>query len=136
MAYKNFTFCYIFLSTSAPGYIGCYREPTPQDKLVLDPPAWTHPSMTIHRCIEYCVQLRQDAQFAGLSVGNECYCGNAENQRDFEDHVRHDNECDVPCKGNRFEVCGGENRISIYDGEFIDRQLNKRNGQESFLSLN
>lgn len=47
--------------------------------------------------------------YAGLEFGAECYCGHKIQASNVSD-----NECSMQCKGEKSNVCGGANRLSIY----------------------
>ncbi|XP_072037593.1 uncharacterized protein [Amphiura filiformis] len=71
------------------------------------------PDMTIGRCINYCVDFRNDIRYAGVEDGNQCFCGTA-NAR-YEVDKRSDLECSQPCVGNENQTCGNVFRIAVYD---------------------
>lgn len=41
----------------------------------------------------------------------ECYCGNA---RDATSTIQSISDCNMPCSGNKTEICGAGNRLSLY----------------------
>lgn len=47
--------------------------------------------------------------YAGLEFGAECYCGHRIQAANMSD-----DECNMPCKGEKGKLCGGANRLSIY----------------------
>lgn len=47
--------------------------------------------------------------FAGLEFGAECYCGHK-----IQAPNASESECNMECKGERSNLCGGANRLSIY----------------------
>lgn len=47
--------------------------------------------------------------YAGLEFGAECYCGHK-----IQAPNASDSECNMECKGEKSNVCGGPNRLSIY----------------------
>ena len=68
-------------------------------------------NMTIEGCTSSC--LAAGYQLAGVEYGRECYCAstgdNHGNYVGFEDAG-----CNRVCTGNNLEICGGEDRISVY----------------------
>lgn len=47
--------------------------------------------------------------FAGLEFGAECYCGHK-----IQAANASESECNMECKGEKSNACGGANRLSIY----------------------
>lgn len=47
--------------------------------------------------------------YAGLEFGAECFCGHK-----IQAPNASDSECNMECKGERSNMCGGANRLSIY----------------------
>lgn len=47
--------------------------------------------------------------YAGLEFGAECYCGHK-----IQASNASESECNMECKGERSNTCGGINRLSIY----------------------
>lgn len=47
--------------------------------------------------------------FAGLEFGAECYCGHKIKALNVSE-----TECNMECKGEKCNICGGVNRLSIY----------------------
>lgn len=66
--------------------------------------------------VEKCTTLAKGYQFAGVEYYGECYWGN------FATYNTSENlgDCNAFCDGNAAEVCGGGNRILIYqDAEWV-----------------
>ncbi|XP_072035413.1 uncharacterized protein [Amphiura filiformis] len=68
--------------------------------------------MTTDICIMHCRQAGYNTPFAGLQGGTRCICldGNFQ-QVDSVD----DSECNQLCGGDKNDICGGENTLSIYN---------------------
>lgn len=47
--------------------------------------------------------------YAGLEFGAECYCGHK-----IQTANSSESECNMECKGEKSNLCGGANRLSIY----------------------
>lgn len=47
--------------------------------------------------------------YAGLEFGAECYCGHK-----IQAPNTSDSECNMECKGEKSNLCGGANRLSIH----------------------
>ena len=66
--------------------------------------------MTTRRCINLC----KDAfQYAALKNGDECFCFNefVKNTVPEEDSL-----CTAVCAGDQNDICGDDNRLSVYNG--------------------
>ncbi|XP_038056080.1 fibroblast growth factor receptor 1-like [Patiria miniata] len=103
---------------NAPGYLGCYVDcedvTCVSDTRVLP----IGPIHSINQSVEWCFRRCLDVEYisyryAGLEYAHECFCGSNE---DYErDGERADYECQYRCRGNRNQLCGDSNRISIYE---------------------
>ncbi|NXC35133.1 WSCD2 protein, partial [Campylorhamphus procurvoides] len=87
-------------------YIGCYVDNT-RRRTLRGMSFFDYKKMTVFRCQDNCAE--RGYLYAGLEFGAECYCGHkiqAENASE--------SECNMECKGERSNTCGGINRLSIY----------------------
>ncbi|XP_065225844.1 uncharacterized protein LOC135849377 isoform X2 [Planococcus citri] len=90
-------------------YLGCFSDqkvfPTMEGTKVT-----VEKKLTSSYCIETC-RLKGYA-FSGVESGTDCYCSHA-----FPSiHMKvRDEECNIPCSGNRTEYCGGQFKIGVYD---------------------
>ena len=116
----------IVINCLAPGYVGCVYEINPVDFSLPDyeneetgQPWWTDSQMTIQKCINSCLQQNGGMRYAGLQAGNRCFCGTEERYEEFKVNIRDDSECDTTCVGNEDEICGDEQRLSVYDSEYF-----------------
>ena len=65
--------------------------------------------MTVEACLNHCTG--EGFGLAGLQYGQVCFCGaEISNGATLVD----DNQCGIPCQGDKGEVCGGEGRLSVY----------------------
>ncbi|KAL8705373.1 MAG: hypothetical protein Q9201_001492 [Fulgogasparrea decipioides] len=64
--------------------------------------------MTIKICLDFCKS--KGTTYAGLEYHRECYCGNSI----ASDAIANDPGCTLTCKGNVSEICGGSNRMNLY----------------------
>ncbi|NXE70022.1 WSCD2 protein, partial [Calcarius ornatus] len=60
-------------------------------------------------CAEIPFPLGRGYLYAGLEFGAECYCGHK-----IQASNASESECNMECKGERSNTCGGINRLSIY----------------------
>jgi hypothetical protein len=64
--------------------------------------------MTIESCQSFC--LANNYGIAGVEFSQECYCDNALQNYAAPGYTG----CNMPCKGNNYEICGGSKRISVF----------------------
>jgi hypothetical protein len=84
-------------------YIGCFKDKTPHDL----PTRQTNAGTPL-KCSVKCKNA--GFAFAGVENGNQCWCGNS-----FGKYGRVDeSQCSKRCWQDRKQICGAENRISIY----------------------
>ncbi|KAG8829938.1 hypothetical protein FRC17_005763 [Serendipita sp. 399] len=89
-------------------YSGCFVDSVQHRVLPVRVAIESDPDMTIEHCLASCKYLNYG--FAGLEYSQECWCGDSRPpQRATED------QCNMTCKGNDGELCGGSNAISIYE---------------------
>jgi WSC domain len=99
---------------SASGWssAGCYVDSV--DKRTLSVP-FELPADAGEMTIEGCTALCQSEGFkiAGLEYAGECYCDNSiRNGGSLETDTT--TGCNMACKGDPDEICGGSNRLSVY----------------------
>ncbi|EOD46962.1 putative wsc domain protein [Neofusicoccum parvum UCRNP2] len=68
---------------------------------------WGEP-VTSSGCAKYCDE--QGFSIAGTEYGEQCFCGNELSQSDVLDAAK----CDMECKGDAGEVCGGKGALSVF----------------------
>lgn len=85
--------------------IGCYNELNGGRAIQLATVA--NDSMTVEICAGFC----NGYQYMGVEYGRECYCGNviATGSAPATDN------CNMQCAGNSLEICGGPNRLNMYN---------------------
>ena len=90
-------------------YLGCANETNPR---ALSGAAYTSDTaMTIEKCQSFCSSSTHNYGLAGIEYGGECYCGNGLQSYSAVGFKG----CDMPCSGNKTELCGGNNRLSVYN---------------------
>jgi hypothetical protein len=87
-------------------FLGCYSEATGQRALTGKAPAAPASGFTNELCGQACAGFK----YFGMEYANECYCGNtinagSVNQSSSDPTV---NGCNMFCKGNANEYCGGK----------------------------
>ncbi|XP_022089105.1 scavenger receptor cysteine-rich domain superfamily protein-like [Acanthaster planci] len=88
----------------APGYLGCYSDPSGSFNSRLRDGFVALPSMNVSACREHC--RNSGSLLAGLKNGKECYCGRFYGAVLPGDKLS-DRQCQMRCAGNEEEVCGG-----------------------------
>lgn len=88
---------------------GCWTETAPGTRALSGASAYSGTEMTVQGCADYC--LNEGFVWFGLEYSSECYCGAALSE---ESTAAEETDCAMPCSGDATEVCGGPNRVSVY----------------------
>lgn len=83
---------------------GCYVEASPR---ALGGYSFTSSNMTTELCLNTCYS--RGFLYAGTEYASECYCGN-----ELTAAVATDSTCNMACKGNANQTCGGPSRLTTY----------------------
>ncbi|KFY78023.1 hypothetical protein V499_02735 [Pseudogymnoascus sp. VKM F-103] len=86
--------------------LGCYTEATGGRALTGNHYASTT-AMTAAACIAFCA----GSKYVGVEYASECYCGSSLSSGSAPAPA---GDCALTCSGNRWEVCGGGNRLNLY----------------------
>ncbi|KAJ8112547.1 hypothetical protein OPT61_g5108 [Boeremia exigua] len=104
------------LSANLPAgwaYHGCYTD---YGRRKLSGPSFVEfGNMTQESCVTFCND--NDYAYAGIEYGGECYCGLLIGAGS---EVKDDIECNFKCPGAAGEVCGSNNRLSIFYAQLLD----------------
>lgn len=87
----------------AANFLGCYKDAWDRD---LSGYTFNDPGMTTQKCIAACV--KKGFAYAATQYASHCFCAN-----NFGKHGKATN-CDMPCGGNKAEICGGNFANSVY----------------------
>ncbi|KAH7362816.1 peptidase S8/S53 domain-containing protein [Plectosphaerella cucumerina] len=90
--------------------IGCYTDRW--DARTLTAGSANEPGMTVDRCM----QLAQGYRYAGVEYSTECFWGNEVTGS----ASMATGQCDMPCDGQPFELCGGGNLINVYQNRDVE----------------
>ncbi|XP_030647815.1 sialate:O-sulfotransferase 2 [Chanos chanos] len=104
-------------------YIGCYVDDT-QKRALRGVSFFDYKKMTVFRCQDNCAE--RGYLYAGLEFGAECYCGHK-----IQAVNASERECDMECKGEKTNMCGGANRLSVYRLE-LSQESARRYGSAIF----
>ncbi|KZL79134.1 wsc domain-containing protein [Colletotrichum incanum] len=66
-------------------------------------------TMTVEDCASFCSV--DGWQFMGVEYARECFCGNSTNAGSVPAPL---GDCNMVCKGNKFQYCGASNRLDLY----------------------
>ena len=88
-------------------FLGCYAD-SPAARLLAGP-SYTSGGMTVAVCEDFCAAAGDFGAF-GVQFGKECYCGAVPSGVAPTDG----GACNMPCKGDPSETCGGFNAIAVY----------------------
>ncbi|KAI0378836.1 putative glyoxal oxidase [Hypomontagnella monticulosa] len=89
-------------------HIGCYTEGTTGRGLTYGA-AIPSTEMNAANCTAAC--RAAGYILAGTEYGGECYCGNTITNG----AIPAEDGCDMVCNANKSEICGGSNRLNVYD---------------------
>ncbi|KAF5325136.1 hypothetical protein D9619_009968 [Psilocybe cf. subviscida] len=107
----------ITFSNAGWSSVGCFTDQAPERTLITA--ATTDPAgMTIEKCASFCMPL--GFQFAGVEFGRECYCDNIIESTG----APATDGCNMPCAGDSNEICGGANRVNIYNQDVVNGSAN------------
>ncbi|PVF98750.1 WSC-domain-containing protein [Serendipita vermifera] len=91
-------------NVGAWSYQNCYTDSI--DSRTLSPRVWVEGQMTVDKCVAKCFE--GGYKYAGLEYANECYCSNTLGGAPAQDG------CDMACEGDSSQLCGGGNRLTVY----------------------
>lgn len=95
--------------------LGCYFDTGTPHSLLNKTSSPAETQMTVNGCQNVCNLL--GFQYAGLRYGKSCFCDNT-----IKTVPSNDLLCDAPCTGNSTQMCGGQDRISIYQHAILTTQ--------------
>ncbi|KAK3311861.1 WSC domain-containing protein [Apodospora peruviana] len=89
--------------------LGCWTDTDGSGRALTGDEAKSTVYMSVLRCGYFCLSL--GFKIFGVEFGQECYCGNQVASTTVSAFAA---ECDMPCSGNKTEICGGHKRLSLY----------------------
>ncbi|KAH8113137.1 copper radical oxidase [Phellopilus nigrolimitatus] len=87
--------------------IGCYSDDV--NNRTLSTPVGVQGDMTVPACVSAC--QADNFPLAGLEFATQCYCDTAIEGAG----VPETSGCDMSCQGNSSTLCGGANRLNVYN---------------------
>ncbi|XP_055743069.1 WSC domain-containing protein 2 isoform X2 [Salvelinus fontinalis] len=107
------------LDDGRANYIGCYIDNTAK-RALRGVSFFDYKKMTVFRCQDNCAE--RGYLYSGLEFGAECYCGHK-----IQAPNASESECNMECKGEKGNLCGGANRLSIYRLELSQESARRYN---------
>ncbi|CAG8960213.1 hypothetical protein HYFRA_00012731 [Hymenoscyphus fraxineus] len=98
---------HIVPSVGLYNYAGCYTEPS--SVRALSSAFYPTDSQTVELCVAACSNTPY--KYAGLEYSRECWCADSFG---LGSTLVSDNDCSMSCAGDKYEYCGGGNRLSVY----------------------
>ncbi|KAH6893527.1 hypothetical protein B0T10DRAFT_592516 [Thelonectria olida] len=89
-------------------YMGCWTEG--KGALAMSSSKTSDKAMTIDMCSAYC--RGKGFAYMGVENGQDCYCNN--NGPENGSTKVEETKCNVICKGNQFQNCGGSNKLNVF----------------------
>ncbi|KAF2758511.1 heme peroxidase [Pseudovirgaria hyperparasitica] len=93
--------------TFASNYQGCYIDSV-SGRALNGSATNDHLTLTLANCATFCSEY----SFYGLEYTYQCFCGNTLNSVLAPEY-----DCNMPCSGDDKEICGGPDRLSVYQNE-------------------
>ncbi|EWC43779.1 hypothetical protein DRE_07344 [Drechslerella stenobrocha 248] len=90
--------------------LGCYNDPN--GKTLRFNPQVNGPDMTIEKCWSAC--KNNGFRYAGLEYYTRCVCGSYIADTQWTETGIAGQGCSYACAGNKAQICGGKNVISVY----------------------
>lgn len=90
-------------------YVDCFTDLVGTNTRTLSSTSNVNATQSIEGCQAFCAA--GNYRYAGLEYAAECYCQNSI----LPAATRGQSTCVMTCNGNRTEICGGPNAISIYN---------------------
>ncbi|KAM3070359.1 hypothetical protein ACMFMG_010190 [Clarireedia jacksonii] len=87
-------------------YAGCFKDPSTPSALI-ERANLDFQNMTIQTCVDFC--KGNGYKYAGLEYYGECFCGAS-----VRGTQTNETDCSFPCTGDKTEVCGGFDILSVY----------------------
>lgn len=85
-------------------YVGCYTEVNGR---AINQKSANNNNMTNENCASFC----SGYQYFATEYATECYCGSS---LSTSSKPATDGRCNMPCAGDKTEICGGPNGLTLY----------------------
>jgi hypothetical protein len=108
----------VLQSYNSWAYTGCYEDSIAARTMPHTITSISTDSMTVEKCLDACRSA--GFSYAGLEWSQECYCA-----QDLPPTQVTDGRCDMVCKGDAMEYCGGGNGLTVYTYSYAPPFLKK-----------
>jgi hypothetical protein len=104
-------------------YQGCYHEGT--NGRLLSAASYTDDvGMTVESCTAFCAENMPNGVYAGVEYSHECYCAATLPAGAVAEP---DSDCNMLCRGNDKEYCGGSSLLNIYEYSTLAKRTRRKN---------
>lgn len=92
--------------------LGCYTDDDAKFPVLEKQVSSDDKSLQIKSCETKCWQAStsRNILYAGVKQGNQCWCGSFVGGQTSKNQ----SDCNTPCSGNAKEMCGGKERINVF----------------------
>ncbi|KAI0400701.1 hypothetical protein F4802DRAFT_583692 [Xylaria palmicola] len=99
-------------SPTAWQQLGCYVDDDASSSVLETQVSSADSALTIAECETACWQASNETVlYAGVKEGNQCWCGSfVAGQGNWGEA-----ECNTPCTGDKSAVCGGKDRLAVFE---------------------
>ena len=97
--------------------LGCYTDDDPDfpvlERKLTDGDGDGDASLDVSSCEDDCweASVNGTVLYAGVKQGDQCWCGSFVGGQTSPDQT----ECDMPCSGDKEQICGGKERINVFE---------------------
>lgn len=91
---------------------GCYVDEKASVMDTLLSPEDGDEKLTVEKCEDAC--YKKGYRFAGVENGDQCWCS----PYIAGEWAKDEKECNAPCKGDGKVLCGGKQRVFVYEAEY------------------
>lgn len=99
-------------SPTAWNALGCYTDDDASFPVLEKQVRSADSDLTIGECEDACWKVsNRTVLYAGVKQGNQCWCGSFVGGQT----ARNQSDCNIPCTGNKAVICGGKDRIGVFE---------------------
>ncbi|KAJ8130535.1 hypothetical protein O1611_g3097 [Lasiodiplodia mahajangana] len=92
--------------------LGCYTDEDATFPVLETEAINADSALTIKKCEDTCWKAsNRTVLFSGVKQGNQCWCGSFVGGQT----ARNETDCNIPCTGDKTVICGGKNRINVFE---------------------
>ncbi|KAF2966464.1 hypothetical protein GQX73_g7084 [Xylaria multiplex] len=92
--------------------LGCYTDDDASFPVLEKQVRSADSALTIPSCEDACWKASNlTVLYAGVKQGDQCWCGSFVGGQT----ARNEADCNIPCSGDKAAICGGTNRINVFE---------------------